>query len=239
MYFPKHHGVFDLPTLQAFVRTYPLGLFTTAIKSDAAPTLQTTHIPWVLDAADDGTPGVLRGHMARANPQAKQLIELGKQNVHIEDEVLVLFNAPVHSYVTPKFYTETKPSTGKVVPTWNYAAVQVYGKLRVYTENNAETAAYLSKMVSDLSDQQEKAAGHESPWKVTDAPEKYTNLLMKAIIGVEITIDRIEGRFKLSQEKQDGDWEGVIAGFRALGTPEGETMANMVEEQGKMRSAEA
>jgi transcriptional regulator len=233
MYIRGDHAVRDLPTLHQFVRANPLGLFTTSIKSDNAATLQTTHIPFVLDEGPEGTPGVLRAHMARANPQAKQLIELGKQSQEIADDVLVLFNAPVHAYVTPKFYVETKAATGKVVPTWNYAAVQVYGKLRVYTENSDETSRFLAKLLDDLTDQQEQAAGHsDKAWKVSDAPAKYTDLLKKAIIGLQITVDRIEGRFKLSQETVDGDWATVVRGFRELGTPEGEAMAKMVEARG-------
>lgn len=235
MYVRAPHAELDLPTLQQFVRTYPLGLFTTSIKHESIATLQTTHIPFILDTAEDGGPGVLRAHMARANPQARVLAEKAKMSSVMDEEVLVLFNAPVHSYVTPKFYSETKPSTGKVVPTWDYAAVQVYGKLRVYSENNDETGVFISKQISDLSEQEERSAGHAKPWKVSDAPETYTNLLKKAIIGLEITIDRIEGRFKLSQEKPDGDWAGVVRGFRAIGTPQSDIMAKMIEDQGKSR----
>ncbi|RSH86145.1 uncharacterized protein EHS24_004376 [Apiotrichum porosum] len=236
MYIRPAHAELDVPTLQQFVRSYPLGMFTTAIKHPSIATLQTTHIPFVIDTPDDGTPGVLRAHMARANPQAKVLIEAAKENPVMEDEVLVLFNAPVHSYVTPKFYTETKPQNGKVVPTWDYAAVQVYGKLRVYSTGD-ETTAFLGKQVNDLTDQNERAAGHvENPWKVSDAPTKYTDLLKKAIVGLEITIDRIEGRFKLSQELSDGDYSGVVNGFRGLGTPEGEQMAQMVQKRGEARN---
>lgn len=238
MYIRPVHAELDVGVLQDFVRTYPLGEMTTAIKSDIAATIQTTHMPFVLDAGADGSPGVLRAHMARANPQAKVLRAAAAESPDstLPDEVLVLFNAPVHHYVTPKFYTETKPDTGKVVPTWNYAAVQVYGKIRVLAENDAEAGSFLGQQISDLTDMMERKAGHEKAWKVSDAPEKYTDLLKKAIIGIEIKIDRIEGRFKLSQESGDGDWSGVVKGFRDLGTPEGIEMSKMIAERGKARN---
>jgi transcriptional regulator len=129
MYLRPVHTTLDLPTLHSFIRSNPLGIFTTAIKSPNYPLLQSSHIPFVLDVPEEPSstsPGVLRGHLARANPQTKALIEAvtksreGKEegeglNGVLEEEVMLLFNGPVHHYVTPKFYTETKPSTGKVV----------------------------------------------------------------------------------------------------------------------------
>lgn len=238
MYIRPVHAELDVGVLQDFVRTYPLGQLTTAIKSDLASTIQVTHIPFVLDEGADGSPGVLRAHMARANQQAKVLREAAAATPDgvLSDEVYVLFNAPVHHYVTPKFYSQTKPDTGKVVPTWNYAAVQVYGKLRVFAENDADAGAFLGQQISDLTDMMEGKADHDKKWKVTDAPEKYTDLLKKAIIGLEIKVDRIEGRFKLSQEMGDGDWSGVVKGFNDLGTPQGIEMSKMVEARGKARN---
>lgn len=237
MYIRPAHAELDVGVLQDFVKTYPLGQLTTAIKSSHGPTIQTSHMPFVLDAGSE-PPGVLRAHMARANPQAKVLREAAaaSPNATLEDEVLVLFQAPVHSYVTPKFYTATKPDTGKVVPTWNYAAVQVYGRVKVFAESDAAASAFLGQQIQDLTDMMEGKQAHENKWKVSDAPEKYTDLLKKAIIGLEITVTRIEGRFKLSQEMGDGDWSGVVQGFAALGTPEGAQMSKMVAARGKERS---
>ncbi|CAK9784648.1 putative transcriptional regulator [Cutaneotrichosporon oleaginosum] len=235
MYIRPAHAELDVGVLQDFIQTYPLGQLTTAIKSEHGPTLQTSHMPFVLDTSG---PGTLRAHMARANPQAKALRAAAAASPDgvLEDEVLVLFNAPVHAYVTPNFCTTTKPDSGKVVPTWNYAAVQVYGRVRVYAENDAAAGAFLTRQIADLTDMMEGKRGDEGErWKVADAPEKYTDLLKKAIIGLEIRIDRIEGRFKLSQEMGDGDWAGVVRGFAALGTPEGAQMSKMVAERGKAR----
>lgn len=239
MHLRPHHAELDVGVLQDFVQTYPLGQLTTAIKSAHGPTIQTSHMPFVLDAGTGGSPGKLRAHMARANSQAKALREAAAAapNATLEEEVLILFNAPVHSYVTPNFYTATKPDTGKVVPTWNYAAVQVYGRIKVLAENDAAAGAFLAQQLDDLTDMMEGKQSHDNKWKVSDAPEKYTDLLKKAIIGLEISIDRIEGRFKLSQEMADGDWSGVVKGFADLGTPEGLQMSKMVEERGKSRNA--
>ncbi|KAL1408892.1 hypothetical protein Q8F55_005706 [Vanrija albida] len=242
MYIRGNHAELDVPTLVEFVKNYPLGLFTTAIKSDLAATLQTSHIPFVIDEADGDRPARLRAHMARANPQAKVLIEAAKAQSNgdgtatLEDEVLVLFNAPVTAYVTPKFYTETKPDTGKVVPTWNYAAVQVYGKITVHGAPTDQSSAFLQDQIEELSERQERAAGHEKTWKVSDAPDRYIDMKKKAILGFEIAIDRIEGRFKLSQESTDGDWAGVVKGFRALGTERSVAMADMIEGRGAHRT---
>lgn len=237
MYIRPVHAELDVPTLQAFVKEHPLGLFTTAIKHPSIATIQTSHVPFIIDASTDGSPGVLRAHMARANPQAKVLVEASREagGAQLPDEVLVLFNAPVNSYITPKFYTTTKPDTGKVVPTWSYAAVQVYGKIKVYGQNDEAAGEFLSKQIRDLTTQQETTAGHDKPWVVEDAPERYVALLQKAIIGFEIEIDRIEGRFKLSQELGQGDWDGVVEGFKGLGTADGDTMAKMMETMGAPR----
>lgn len=246
MYLRAAHAEHHLPTLRSLIRANPLGIFTTAIDSPEFPFLQSSHIPWVLDVQDENSEtelGVLRGHMARANPQAKSLIEhLSAKDTasaagprKLERDVMVLFNGPAHHYVTPKFYVDTKPSTGKVVPTWNYAAVQVYGKLSVYYDTKDQsTDAYLSKAVADLSQLAEtQIMGYERPWKVEDAPGSYIDLLKKAIIGIEIEITDMGGKWKMSQEMKGADSQGVEDGFNALGTDEGRQVAEMVRSRRK------
>ncbi|WRT69899.1 uncharacterized protein IL334_006890 [Kwoniella shivajii] len=246
MYIRPVHAELDVPTLHQFIRENPLGLFTTAIPHSKNATLQTTHIPFVLDAPseeDVESKGVLRAHMARANPQTKSIIDslTSSGSSELEEEVLILFNAPVHSYVTPKFYVETKPKDSKVVPTWNYAAVQVYGKASVYYKNDTNTSAFLQQQIEELSEQNERQMSKrrgiegDKSWQVSDAPDKYVDLLKKAIIGLEIRIDRIEGRFKLSQESGDGDWMGVVEGYKSLSTEEGDKMATLIESRGTER----
>jgi transcriptional regulator len=240
MYIRPVHAELDPAVLYQFIRSYPLGLFTSAIPLTGHPTIQTSHLPWVLDTpATPDQPARLRGHIARANPQAKALISARDEvSGMLSEEVLILFNAPVNHYVSPKFYTTTKPDTGKVVPTWNYAAVQVYGKARIH-DSGPEAAEYLQSQIETLSEEQEKRQGYEHTWKVSDAPDKYVNLLKKAIVGIEIEVTKIEGRWKMSQELGDGDWQGVVDGFRALGTRQGEEMASIIKSRGKGRSESA
>jgi transcriptional regulator len=270
MYLRAVHAETYIPVLRQFIRDNPLGIITTAIPSKTQPFIQSSHIPWILDVQDDSSEtelGKLRGHMARANPQSKTMIEsilktqtasansdfeadsLAHDNGHfLEEEVLILFNGPAHSYVTPKFYVETKPSTGKVVPTWNYSAVQVYGRARIYYDPKSPvTGSYLQKQISELSLLSEtRIMNHDGnvdptqpkPWGVEEAPVNYINLLKKAIIGVEIEIDRMEGKFKMSQEMDVGDREGVVDGFAGLGTDVGDKISHMVKERGARRDAQ-
>ncbi|PYI34408.1 hypothetical protein BP00DRAFT_65047 [Aspergillus indologenus CBS 114.80] len=256
MYLRAIHAESSIAYLHQLIRDNPLGSFTTAIQSASHPLLQTSHIPFVLDvpespAATDASAepthlGTLRGHMAKQNPQAKALMEAlaahhTTQNssgaVELPDEVLVLFNGPYHHYVTPKFYTETKPATGKVVPTWNYSAAQVYGKVRVFCDSKSdETGAYLQRQVEDLSREAEtRIMGYEKPWAVADAPVNYVELLKKNIIGIEIRIERLQGKVKMSQEMGAGDREGVIRGFEALGGENGLGVARTVRERAELK----
>jgi predicted FMN-binding regulatory protein PaiB len=248
MYLRAVHAEAQIQILQQLIRDNSLGILTTAIKSPHYPLIQSSHIPFVLDVLEmpDGglSNGVLRGHMAKQNPQAKALMEAlaaqqeqGNGGLELSDEVLILFNGPHHHYVTPKFYTETKPATGKVVPTWNYAAAQAYGKIRVYCDSKSEeTSKFLQTQIEDLSRQSEtKIMGSSSPWEVSDAPVNYVDLLKKNIIGIEITIDRLQGKFKMSQEMGQGDRQGVIEGFQNLGTDVGKGIADMVKERGELK----
>ncbi|KAF2823117.1 hypothetical protein CC86DRAFT_372828 [Ophiobolus disseminans] len=253
MYLRTVHAETSLPILRQLIINNPLGVLTTAIPhaSKRFPTLLSSHIPWVLDVQDPSSEtelGVLRGHLARPNPQSKSMIENVESRglpsgSYLEEEVLVLFTAPAHHYVTPKFYTETKPKTGKVVPTWNYAAAQAYGRARIFFDSKApETGAYLSKQIRDLSQHAEETVmkydaedGRPRAWQVEDAPEKYIELLLKGIIGIEIQIDRLEGKFKMSQEMGAGDREGVAGGFEKLGSEVGGQMARTVRQRGEMK----
>lgn len=242
-------------TLRDIIRKHPLGIFTTSIASASKsyPLIQCSHIPFLLDIEDETSEtelGVLRGHMARANPHSKALMEAAAESPEgfIETEVMVLFNVPAHHYVTPKFYAETKPKDGKVVPTWNYAAAQVYGKAKIFFDSKSdETSEFLQKAVSDLTDHSEetimghtgKANGCPEAWRVTDAPESYVNLLKKAIIGVEIQVDRLEGKFKMSQEMPEGDAQGVIAGFESMEGDNAKEVARIVKERNALKKERA
>ncbi|KAM0449144.1 hypothetical protein ACHAO4_007806 [Trichoderma viride] len=253
MYLRNDHAEKSLPVLRQLVRENPLGQFTTVIASPNFPLIQCSHIPFILDIDDESSEtelGVLRAHMARANPQAKAIIEeiksrqaAGDASRTLQQDVLVMFTSPVHHYVTPKFYTTTKPATAKVVPTWNYAAVQVYGKATFYIDSSAEeTSEFLDTQIDALSSFNEEVTmgytgqnGRPSAWKVADAPEPYINIMKKNIIGLEIKIEHMGGKFKMSQETGDGDSDGVIKGFRDLGSEVGTKIAGIVEERREIK----
>ncbi|KAH8678428.1 putative transcriptional regulator [Xylariales sp. PMI_506] len=241
MYLREVHAERSIPALRQLIRDQPFGILTTAIASEAFPLIQATHVPFILDIEDETSEtelGTLRGHIARANPQAKAMIAslAGSETNVLEQEVLVLFNATTHHYVPPRFNTESKPLDGKVVGTWNYGAAQVYGKARIFFDSRAEeTGAFLQSQLVALSDHCEKSimgytgkGGKPEAWQMSEAPERYIELLKKAIIGIEIKIDRLEGKFKMGQELSEGDRQGVVEGFKELGTDVGNSMAEIV-----------
>ncbi|RDK42747.1 negative transcriptional regulator [Aspergillus phoenicis ATCC 13157] len=231
-------------TLHTFIQQNPLGVLTTAIPSSTHPLLQSTHIPWVLDipppsTADNSNTVKLRGHIARANPQCSAILDsLTTQPESIlPTEVLILFTSPYHSYITPHFYTTTKPLTGKVAPTWNYAAVQVYGRARIYNprsegELGEQASMFLDTQLRDLSAHCEgEIMGYTTTaWTVDEAPDAYINILKKNIIGIEVTVTRMDGKFKMSQERGEGDREGVLKGLDGMGGDVARGVAGMVRE---------
>ncbi|KAL8714296.1 MAG: hypothetical protein Q9225_006590 [Loekoesia sp. 1 TL-2023] len=254
MYLRTIHAESDISSLRRFIQQNPLGILITALPSPNFPTIQCTHIPWILDVTDKESEtelGRLRGHLARANPHSKAMVEAVVQQINssdppsngaLEQEVSVIFNGAVDSYVTPKFYTKSKPETGKVVPTWDYSAVQVYGSARIYFDiRNDHADMFLQKQISDLTRQSEesvKESTHSAtPWEVSDAPTSYVNILKKSIIGIEVEITRLEGKYKMSQEMGKEDREGVIEGFESFGTENASKMAQTVRERGDLKDA--
>jgi transcriptional regulator len=193
--------------LHALIRKHPLGLLITAGPAGLLANL----FPFLLDA-EGAQMGTLRLHMARANPQWREL-ERG-------EECLVVFQGP-QDYVTPSWYA-TKRETGKVVPTWNYVTVHAWGRPRVMNDD-----AWLRRQIEDLTNSRE--AQRTEPWLVSDAPDDFVAVQMRAIVGIEIPIARIEGKWKMSQNRPEADRAGVIAGFREMGD---EAIAALVEERG-------
>lgn len=207
MYEPPHFRQDDLSAQHALIRAFPLGLLITC----AADGPVANSIPFQL-IEDDGEKGLLRCHLARANAQWRGIGE--------GCPVLVVFQG-VDSYITPSWY-ETKRETGKVVPTWNYATVQVRGPARL-----VEDAGWLLRHVSALTDRHE--AGRPEPWAVTDAPETYIEAQIKGIIGIEIEIAAITGKWKVSQNRPAADSAGVTDGLaKGRGGSSGAAMAQMV-----------
>ncbi|KAK9367949.1 transcriptional regulator PAI 2-type [Lipomyces kononenkoae] len=249
MFLPGIHAETDTAVLLQFIRENPLGILITNIKSSQQDFLQCTHVPFVLDLPDESgesaPQGRLRAHIAKQNPQVKAMIEAVDNQppniLELDDDVLVLVNGKYDHYVTPKFYVETKPDTGKVVPTWNYAAVQIYGKLSLYYDSKTpETGAFLEKQLHDLSEHTERSimgytgGDRPQPWKVADAPERYIELMQRNVVGIEIRINKIEGKFKMSQEKRNGDRDGVVKGFASLGGETGEAISALVNVRGEL-----
>jgi transcriptional regulator len=202
MYVPESFRESDPQALHGFMREFP---FATLVSS-AGGVPQVTHLPLAFDPAA----GVLRGHMARANPHWKSIAPDGA--------ALAIFLGP-HAYVSPQWYP-SKQAGGKVVPTWNYAAVHAHGRLRVI-----EDAAWLLANVTALTDQQE--ASFAVPWKVEDAPEDYVRKMLGAIVGVELTVTELIGKWKLSQNRTAADHDGAREGLAAQSGASAEVAALM------------
>jgi len=214
MYQPPHFREDDPERQFALICAHPLGLLITG----GSEGLEANPIPFVLDP-EGGPKGVLRGHLARPNPQWR--------NTGPGDEALVVFQGP-EAYVTPAWYA-TKAESGKVVPTWNYAMVQVHGRLHVRDDRD-----WLRAQIEALTQAQEGA--RPEPWSVGDAPEPYVEAMLRGIVGVEIEIVRIEGKWKVSQNRPEADRNGVIAGLSAEGDA-ADAMAGLVETAGRKGGA--
>jgi transcriptional regulator len=206
MYQPPHFREDRLKIQHALMRAHPLAMLVTLGEGG----LTANPLPLVLHA-EEGEHGILRGHFARANEQWKSFDP--------EVECLAIFQGP-ERYVTPSWYA-TKRETGKVVPTWNYAVVQAYGLLRVMDD-----AEWVSAQVRSLTNAHE--ASRAMPWGVADAPESFIRAQLRGIVGFEIPITRIEGKWKVSQNRPEPDRAGVVAGLRAEEDEAG-SMAELVE----------
>jgi len=191
MYQPPHFREDDLTTQHALIRAHPLGLLITA----GGGGLIANSLPFHLDAAASEK-GRLLLHMAKANGQWRDIRDGAP--------VLAVFQG-ADSYVTPSWY-RTKQESGKVVPTWNYAMVQVRGSARVIDD-----ADWLLAQVRAITGEHE--ASREAPWAVGDAPEDFIRSQLKGIIGVEIEITAIDGKWKVSQNRPVADREGVVTGL--------------------------
>ncbi|OYW80616.1 MAG: transcriptional regulator, partial [Polynucleobacter sp. 32-46-5] len=189
MYIPSAFSETDVQTLLEFIKRYPLGLLISFGQSG----LLASPIPF-LYRENNGRP-MLASHLARANPHWKDLLDL--------KECLVVFQG-IDGYVTPSWYP-SKQTTHKVVPTWNYEMVQIKGVPKV-----VESADWLRSLVGDLTDSME--ATRKSPWRVDDAPFDFIDSQLRAIVGLEIDITAIQGKWKMSQKRPTDDAKGVVRG---------------------------
>ncbi|WP_308364802.1 MULTISPECIES: FMN-binding negative transcriptional regulator [unclassified Microbulbifer] len=207
MYIPSSFRQEDMAALHQLMRDRPLATLVTS--SPDGP--NANHIPLQL-VAEPGSRGVLRGHIARANPLAREAEE--------PLQALAIFCGP-DSYISPSWYPE-KVEHGKVVPTWNYVAVHARGSLRIVEEPH-----WLREQLEGLTGQKE--AGAPSPWSVADAPEDFIEKLSAAIVGIELSIDTLEGKWKVSQNQRRATREGVAGGLRERAGDGDGDMAALVE----------
>lgn len=185
MYLPEHFKEKREEVLHGLIRDCPFA----TIVANTVDGLAANHLPF------EQVDGALHGHVARGN----ELVQLDGA------EVLVIFHGP-DGYISPNWYP-TKQETQREVPTWNYAVAHVHGRLKV-----VEDAAWLRGLLERLTGRHE--ANEPQPWRVDDAPEDHVEKLLRGIVGIEVAIKRIEGKFKLSQNHPERNRLGVIAGLR-------------------------
>ncbi len=211
MYIPKHFEEASVDVIHGLIREKPLATVVTLSKCG----LNANHIP--LHLSQSPAPyGTLRGHVARANPI---LVDIPSAI-----ESLAVFHGP-SVYITPSWYA-TKGEAGKVVPTWNYVVVHAYGFLRV-----VDNAAWLLTQLEDLTKHNE--ASFSEPWMVSDAPPEYVNSVMAGIVGIEMVITKLLGKWKVSQNQPPQNQASVVAGLEASGLPDASAVASLVEARAK------
>jgi len=210
MYSPPQFMEKDETVLRALIEAHPLGLLISTAGSEAIA----NPVPFLVSVKDGAT--TLRAHVSKANPQWR----------HIKDGagVLVVFQG-ADSYVTPSWYA-SKAEHGKVVPTWNYAMVQARGTATVH-----ESSDWLAPQVSELTDRHEM--DRPDAWKVDDAPEAFVAAQLRGIVGIEIAVTELTGKWKVSQNRPEADRRGVQAGLAAQGDA---AMARLVGHHGSLHN---
>jgi transcriptional regulator len=208
VYLPAHFAETRVEVLHAAIREAGLATLVTTGPGG----LDASHLPFLLEPSPAPL-GRLVGHVARGNPAWRE--------TPAGSEALVIFLGP-DAYVTPSWYA-TKRETGKVVPTWNYLAIHATGRVRFFDERER-----LLELVTRLTDRHERP--RTAPWKVSDAPADYVDGLLQAIVGVELEITRLEGKWKASQNRTAADREGVAAGLETEGLG---AMARLVRGNGE------
>ena len=208
MYVPPHFLEDDKAALHRAIGETRLATLVTL----GSEGMEASHMPILLDAGE-GPYGAIRGHLARANPQWRRAAT--------ETSALAMFLGP-DAYVSPNWYA-TKRETGKVVPTWNYLAIHAYGRVEFF-----EDAERLRAIVTSLTQRHE--GRREKPWAVSDAPEDYIQAQLRGIVGFRLPIDRLEGKWKLSQNRPEVDRRGVIEGLEGEGGALESTIAQRMKD---------
>lgn len=204
MYCPEQFAELNIATMHDLIRARPL----TTLVTQSFAGLEVNQIPLLL-ADQPGPFGVLRGHVARANSLWQEHPE--------EVDVIAVFHGP-ETYITPSWYV-SKAVDGKVVPTWNYATVQAKGKLQI-----VDNAEWLWSQLEALTEHNEKFFVHQ--WSISDAPRDYIIKLLESIVGIEIVISDLKGKWKVSQNRLPPDRRSVESGLRQQGSNE---MADLVK----------
>lgn len=208
MYVPPYHAMPDCREAQALIEAYPLGSWV----ASTAEGLAANHIPFLLDRSR-GPSGTLLGHVSRGNRVWRQLAQPVPS--------VVMFLGP-QSYITPGWYPG-KQEDGKVVPTWNYAAVHAHGMARAIDDRE-----WLHGMLARLTEAHE--AERAQPWKISDAPADFIEKMLGAVVGIEIAVDRLVGKLKVSQDEALQDRRGTVAGLAAEGGDAAARMASLVRQ---------
>ncbi|HEV8529942.1 MAG TPA: FMN-binding negative transcriptional regulator [Methylomirabilota bacterium] len=207
MYLPAHFEETRVEVIHRLIREHPLAVLVTL----GAAGLNANHIPLEIDP-EPAPFGTLRGHVARANPVWRDFAR--------DVEALTVFQGP-QAYISPAWY-QTKKETGKVVPTFNYIVVHAYGSLRIIQDE-----AWLRGLVERLTTRHE--SGRPEPWKVSDAPEDFIKTQLRAIVGIEMPVTRLLGKWKVSQNRPPVDREGVVRGLNAMNDVDAAAMARLVK----------
>src|SRR5215468_3380313 len=208
MYTPGYFRVEDTADAHAMMRARPFAILVT----QGSEGLTATHLPTILKVDDARPLGSIDCHLARPNPQWKTFTP--------DVDALMIFQGP-EAYIRPGWYP-SKAEHGKVVPTWNYAAVHAYGRLQTVEDKD-----WLLSHVSELSEQQE--APYDAPWSTADAPANFLDMLSRGIVGLQFTIRRIEGKLKMSQNRPATDREGVVRGLEQRASGEDVMIASLID----------
>lgn len=204
MYLPKFNAMTDRAEIEAFVRAQHVGQLVT-VGADGVPDATLLPVLWA------GERVIV--HIARANPQWERIVD--------RSPALVVVSGP-DAYVSPRWYA-SKREHGRVVPTWNYSAVHLSGPVRV-----VDDLEWVREAVTLLTERHETERAE--PWQITDAPERFVAGQLKAIVGIEVTVTKVEGKAKLSQNRSVADRQGAIDGLRAEGDPAASAVAHSMSE---------
>jgi transcriptional regulator len=207
MYQPTHFVQADAEALAALMHAQPLA---TVVHLDAGGELVADLLPLLWQPDASGLGGRLQGHVARANPLWQQAQD---------QTVLAVFRGP-QCYVSPGWYP-SKAESGKVVPTWNYATVQARGTLRAITD-----ADWLHQLLATLTTRHE--GSQRAPWRMADAPDDYIAAMQRAVVGIEITVTELSGKWKVSQNRSAADRAGVVSALQQDGSDSAQAMAALV-----------